>query len=248
MLVCVISLLSDLKFSTDEDLSLPSDKNSKSLQGAWTKVYNDEKGEKIRATAIVMDNYMAIAYYTAVDHKFINTFGGPFQLKENKLVLTLEFHTSDASKVGEQLNLPFDFKGKNGLQFGNNKVKWSRIDHGNKGLLRGSWMFAGRKNNNVISRREPGPRKTVKLLSDSRFQWIAFNTATGEFFGSGGGNYSAEQGVYEEHIDFFSRDNSRVGARLNFNFQLINKEWHHSGLSSKGKPIYEIWSLYRSRQ
>ena len=49
-------------------------------------------------------------------------------------------------------------------------------------------------------------------------------------------------GQYTEKIKYFSRDNSRVGARLQFDFELQQGKWHHSGKSSKGKPIYEVWS------
>ena len=29
----------------------------------------------------------------------------------------------------------------------------------------------------------------------------------------------------------------------NFNFEIKNKDWYHTGLSSKGKPINEVWSI-----
>ena len=48
-------------------------------------------------------------------------------------------------------------------------------------------------------------------------------------------------GIYKEEIKFFSRDDSRVGAILPFNYELISGEWHHKGKSSKGGPIHEIW-------
>ena len=44
-----------------------------------------------------------------------------------------------------------------------------------------------------------------------------------------------------EQIEFFSRDDSRVGAKLDFEFKLDNGEWNHMGFSSKGDPIHEIW-------
>lgn len=96
--------------------------------------------------------------------------------------------------------------------------------------------------NGEISRRTPGVRKTMKILSGTRFQWIAYNTETKEFFGTGGGTYTTTNGKYVENIDFFSRDNSRVGASLQFDFVLEDGEWHHKGLSSKGDPIHEIWT------
>ena len=58
---------------------------------------------------------------------------------------------------------------------------------------------------------------------------------------TGGGTYLLKNGEYIEQIDFFSKDNSRVGASLSFKYKIENNEWHHSGLSSKGDPIYELW-------
>ncbi|MEM8527706.1 MAG: hypothetical protein AAGG68_23895, partial [Bacteroidota bacterium] len=67
--------------------------------------------------------------------------------------------------------------------------------------------------------------------------------ATKQFLGTGGGTYTAKDGKYVEHITFFSRDDSRVGASLAFDYEVIDGNWHHRGLSSKGKPIYEIWGV-----
>ncbi len=86
--------------------------------------------------------------------------------------------------------------------------------------LNGAWLITGRKRDGNMVRRTPGDRKTMKILSSSRFQWIAFNTATGKFSGTGGGSYTAENGNYTEHIEFFSRDNSRVGAELSFQYEV----------------------------
>ena len=87
-----------------------------------------------------------------------------------------------------------------------------------------------------------GTRKTLKLLTGSRFQWFAIDPGTKGFFGTGGGNYSFINGQYTENIEFFSRDSSRVGASLSFNGKVVDGNWHHSGKSSKGDDIYEVWS------
>ena len=44
-------------------------------------------------------------------------------------------------------------------------------------------------------------------------------------------------------FNIFSRDDSRVGSELDFNYEIKNKDWYHTGLSSKGKPINEVWSI-----
>ena len=82
----------------------------------------------------------------------------------------------------------------------------------------------------------------MKILSGTRFQWIAYNTETKEFLGTGGGTYTTEAGKYTENIEFFSRDSSRVGASLSFDFSLENGDWRHKGKSSKGDPIDEVWT------
>ena len=79
------------------------------------------------------------------------------------------------------------------------------------------------------------PKNHVKL--------VAYNTETKQFMGTGGGTYTARDKEYTENIEFFSRDSSRVGASLSFEFDVENGEWHHKGLSSKGDPIHEIWTL-----
>jgi hypothetical protein len=108
--------------------------------------------------------------------------------------------------------------------------------------LDGLWLMGGRMRNDLMTNRDTsGPRKTLKVLYNGRFQWIAFHTETFAFMGTGGGSYSAENGVYKESIEFFSRDNSRVGVVLPFEYELINGAWHHKGKSSKGDPIHEIW-------
>ena len=61
--------------------------------------------------------------------------------------------------------------------------------------------------------------------------------------GTGGGTYTTTNGVYSENIEFFSRDDSKVGLSLKFNYKLINNEWHHNGFSSEGDVINETWTL-----
>jgi hypothetical protein len=97
-------------------------------------------------------------------------------------------------------------------------------------------------NDGQLSTRTPGVRRTMKILSGTRFQWVAYNVETKEFSGTGGGTYTTENGKYTEHILFFSRDNTRVGTSLQFDFSLEEGKWHHKGLSSKGEYIHEIWT------
>jgi hypothetical protein len=116
-----------------------------------------------------------------------------------------------------------------------------RVDDG-KGQLAGNWRITSRKQGETMNEIPLRPRRTLKLLTGTRFQWMAINIESGEFSGTGGGTYTFVNGKYTENIEFFSRDSSRVGVSLTFDGKVENGHWHHSGLSSKGDPIQEIWS------
>jgi hypothetical protein len=204
------------------------------LTGAWSS----SKGE-IQSIWIMTANHFSITQYEAEPAVFISTSGGSWAKADDHVLLNWEFDTSSPIKVGTQTTVNFIQDASN-IQWGN--TLWSRIDNGQPGALQGAWLITGREREGVISERIPGVRRTMKILSGTQFQWIAYNIETKEFFGTGGGTYQTVNGKYTEEISYFSRDNSRVGARLQFDFELQDGKWHHRGKSSKGKPIYEIWS------
>ena len=49
----------------------------------------------------------------------------------------------------------------------------------------------------------------------------------------------------KENIEFFSRDDSKAGLKLEFDYEIIDGDWNHKGFSSKGDPLHEIWSQRR---
>lgn len=209
------------------------------LKGAWQTSFTNEEGKQVTEEVTFMEGYFSIAAYNVEDKEFYFTLGGAWKLEGDQLTRTWEFNTMDKTMVGKVDSGTVHMKGNKLLLDG---YAWKRIDDGTPGALAGAWLITGRKREGEISRRTPGVRKTMKILSGTRFQWIAYNTETGEFFGSGGGTYTTREGKYTENIEFFSRDGNRVGASLPFDYKLEEKEWHHSGLSSKGQPLYEIWT------
>ena len=123
----------------------------------------------------------------------------------------------------------------------NLQKNYKRIDDG-AAPLAGVWKISAREQDGkIVPIHQTGARKTLKMLTGNRFQWFAINPETKQFSGTGGGTYEFANGKYTEHIEFFSRDSSRVGASLSFDGKLENGEWHHSGLSSRGEKIYETW-------
>ena len=209
---------------------------SQNITGAWTRNLD---------TAVqylmVVDNYFTVSTFNLEEKKFISTRGGTAIVEKGKMSGTIEFNTIDRSEVKSSYG--YDLKLKENtlvLPLEGNSKKWLRVDEANQALA-GNWSITGREQAGVMTPIKPAARKTIKILSGTRFQWAAINMETGEFFGTGGGHYTFKDGAYTEHIEFFSRDASRVGTSLSFKAEINNGEWHHSGLSSKGEKIHEVW-------
>ena len=208
--------------------------------GAWTFIESGDDGQEIEHVLTLTENFFSEAYFKKADGKFLGTKGGIYAITDGNIDYTYEFSTQNPEIVGKMESKPYNLV-EDGLEW--DGTTWTRIDDGTPGDLFGAWLISGRKRNGEIIKRDTsGPRKTMKILSGTRFQWIAYNIETKEFLGTGGGTYTTVDGKYTENIGFFSRDDSRTGASLQFDYELKNGDWHHSGLSSKGDPIYEVWS------
>lgn len=207
--------------------------------GAWEQVDN-----QVRITMICSDEFFSVALYQVEEKKFIGTYGGSFRVDGKNFIEKVEYNTIHPDLVGKELSFAITSMKNGKLVFVKDKVKaeWNKVDDGKPGALAGAWLITGRMVDNEIQSITPGARKTMKILSGTHFQWIAYNSETKEFFGTGGGTYTTIDGKYTESLLFFSRDNSRVGANLQFDFSLEDGKWRHKGLSSKGDPIDEVWT------
>ncbi len=207
------------------------------LSGAWTTANGTNEYSLLAA-----DNYVMVTNFDKANKKFISSFGGKTRLLGKKLMVTIEFNTADKSQIGKTVEYLWDAKTATvSSNIGGSAQNWRIVDQG-RGNLTGNWRFLQRKDGDKFSEVTPlRARRTYKLLTASRFQWAAVNVETGEFFGTGGGNYTLKDGKYTENIEFFSRDGSRVGASLSFDADVKDGDWHHSGKSSKGDAMYEVW-------
>ncbi|OIQ39409.1 MAG: membrane or secreted protein [Bacteroidetes bacterium MedPE-SWsnd-G1] len=216
--------------------------NAQSPVGAWERTYTDDKGKELRMTVIFTDKYQVATWYDAKTGAFVMTNGGTWNLDGKTMTEKVEFDSNDAENVGNEVSFEIELT-KKSLQITGTDNILKRLDNGKPGALQGAWLMSGRKRDGQMqSRNTDRPRKTMKILSGTQFQWIAYNTETKQFMGTGGGKYTTVDGKYTENIEFFSRDDSRVGASLEFNYELKDGAWHHSGFSSKGAPLYEVWS------
>lgn len=215
-------------------------KEKDELAGAWHQKHdNNEETVKIYA-----DGYFMFARFDKEGKKFVAAGGGTYSLQGKEYKEKIEFFTTDSTQVGKT----WDYKvsslkdKKLVLEGKKGKENWERID-GSQTVLTGNWRITARANaQGEMTPIQRSARKTLKILSGTRFQWAAINTETKQFFGTGGGTYTAKDGKYTENIEVFSRDNSRAGASLTFDYEVQGNDWIHAGLSSRGDKIKEVWS------
>lgn len=213
----------------------PPDAAPNDLTGAWKHVRDDGA----TGVWIVTGDHFSIAWYKSDPAKFLSTEGGSWSKSDTGISLTYEFDTATPARVGTSRTIPLKASGDRMTADG---ATWTRIDKGVPGALEGAWLMTGRKRDGEITTRKPGARRTMKILSGTRFQWIAYNVETREFFGSGGGTYSTVDGKYTENIEFFSRDDARSGRSLEFQYDMVEEAWHHIGKSTAGEPMHEVWN------
>lgn len=200
-------------------------------------------GKVMKNVVIFSEGYQVSSWYEAESGAFVSTNGGKWSLAGTTLTETVEFDTENPDRVGATVSFEIDLSKKE-LKVKGGDMAWSRVDSGKPGALAGAWLMSGRiRDGEMQPRNTDLPRKTMKILSGTRFQWIAYNTETKQFMGMGGGTYTTKNGKYTENIEFFSRDNTRVGAALEFTYELKEGAWHHSGNNSRGEPLYEVWSV-----
>ena len=206
-------------------------------------IHHAKMGDNPLVYQWMIDNdYAILSMYKTSPPEFVGTLGGYYKIKDDTLEIQLEFNSNFAIDSLKEVRIPFS-KSDNGLQFFMDGEKDFEAVPKVEQDLDGKWLFAARIAEVNKGRRDStNPRKTMKFLLDGHFQWIAYNSDTYEFFGTGGGSFSSKDGHYREDIGFFSKDNSRVGQKLGFMYELRGDDWYHTGKSSTGEPLGEIWS------
>ncbi|HUC80837.1 MAG TPA: hypothetical protein VMR70_07965 [Flavisolibacter sp.] len=234
LLLLLVTSLAFFGFSFRGSKSTSAD----TLTGAWQLSNNNEE-----QVLIFVDGYFTHMTYDKAGKKFMQTRGGTYSLTNNQLSVQYEFDTKDKEQVGQTASYQTSLQGKQlTANLNGSAQSFTKLDDGSANLA-GLWKITARKQGDALQQiHQTGTRKTVKILTSARFQWAAIDPGTKSFMGTGGGTYTFKDGKYTENIEFFSRDSSRVGSSLSFDGKLENGDWHHSGLSSRGEPIYEVWS------
>ena len=216
------------------------------LEGAWEMEMPLGGSEGVRTIMTIQSPYVFITTFDVEERKFYGSQGGMIDILGNFVLYTVEFNTSEPDEIGTQYEITIEIKGNKLMssfteERNDQTAIYSRIDSGNSDLA-GSWRITDRMRDGRMQAMRLGSRKTIKMITGSRFQWAAFDPESKRFSGTGGGSITLENGKYSEHIEFFSRNADRVGATLTFDYEVEGDKWMHSGKSSSGNPIKEIWT------
>lgn len=209
-------------------------------KGAW----KSQEPTGSTSMLIVADNYLAIASFGLLNKYFERSEGGPFTMSGDQMTYTPEFNSSDTAKIGVPIIFTVTKKDNILTLKYEEAMVWMKVDEAASAPMAGAWHITEKAQGgqgDLVAIHQEGTRKTLKLLSATRFQWFAIDPAVKGFYATGGGTYTAQNGKYTENIQFFSKDNNRVGSSLKFDWKLDNGRWDHSGKGSDGKPIHEIW-------
>ncbi|KAA0990377.1 hypothetical protein [Dyadobacter aurulentus] len=209
-------------------------------KGAW----KSQEPTGSASTLIVADNYLVIASYSVGNKYFERTEGGPFTMSGDQMTYTPEFNSADTAKIGIPTVFTVTVKDKILTLRYEEAMVWMQVDDASNVPMAGAWHITERAQDGqggLVKIHQQGTRKTLKLLSGTRFQWFAIDPGVKGFYATGGGTYNVKDGKYTENIQFFSKDNNRVGTSLTFDHKLENGRWDHSGKSSEGKRIHEVW-------
>jgi hypothetical protein len=197
----------------------------------------------VEQVLIFNDGYFMHTTFDKSKKQLIRTRGGAYQFANGQVDATIEFSPQNKDEIGTTKRYVFSVK-KDRLNsdISGKKEVWTVLDNG-KGEMVGTWRHSGRVQDGKASITPPRARKTLKILSGTRYQWAAINPETKEFFGTGGGSYTFADGKYTETLEFFTKDSTKVGVSLTFDGRIEGDLWHHSGLSSQGAKMHELWRM-----
>ncbi len=212
--------------------------DNSAINGSWKL----QQGS-VEQVLIFNNGYFMHTTFDKSNKLLIQTRGGSYDYAGKELEVNIEFSPNNKDEIGQTKKYSFAInKDRLSSDINGRKVVWTMLDNG-KGPMVGTWRSAGRMQDGKVVLSPPRARKTFKILSGTRFQWAAINAETKEFFGTGGGSYTFENGKYTETLDFFTKDSTKVGNSITFDGKVEGDLWHHSGLSSQGARMYEIWKM-----
>jgi hypothetical protein len=101
---------------------------------------------------------------------------------------------------------------------------------------------AGKYGSAAEFQKVPTEETMIKLVTDTYFTWVRFDSSTKEVTSAAGGRCTIEGDRYTELIKYgLGPVMNLKGARQTFTWKLEGDKWHHSGTLSNGTRLEEIF-------
>mgnify|MGYP006269781629 CR=1 FL=1 len=252
--LCLLAAISlGLRTSTPQtDAELEAE-----LQGAWLmELRNGQTMEDLhlRMVKIIQDGYFMFAYFEESTQSFYSAGGGTYGVQDGKYSEDIRFHTMDPELVGEHLDFNLRLEGDRWYHEGEvsgetlrEVFKRTDVDGGSN--LTGAWRCVAHSeaDGELHELRERDPQ-TWKLVTQKYFQWVTFDSRSGELMGCSGGTYDWEDGIYAERINFHQQDTVLTGHRLVWPSQVEGDRWTQNTPLSRGSaaPQRQVWQRMAS--
>jgi len=224
--------------------------NAQILNGAWRLLEQNDQPVKHEAIKLYSNSYFTYSEYDKDTGQFIRAKGGRYTLNNLSYKEHLEIDSNDPLYSGTTMEYVVSLSGSEmtvtNLNTGDQQ-KWQKFDDADNYQMAFCWRIHKKKDkaNEDWRTITYAPRKTLKLLTNNRYQVLALNSTTGQFVGSSGGTWSSDGDTYVEHIEFFSKDQSNVGKSLKFQRTFEDGLWLHTGKTTKHDLMMEKWQRYK---
>lgn len=221
------------------------------LNGAWRLVERNGQTVESKTVKLYSNGYYTWASYDSLSGAFMEAGGGTYTLDFEHYEERCEIDSRDPALSGRtsvyRAFLNNNLFTLNYLKSDGYKEVWEKIDGADDYEMTTCWRIHLKRDADGADWRtiEYAPRKTLKMLTNSRYQVLALNSHTGQFVGSSGGTWDKADGTYREHIDFFSKNPANVGRTLGFERSMVDGLWHHTGTQTDGDPLREQWMRYK---
>jgi hypothetical protein len=224
--------------------------NAQILNGAWRLVEVNDQPVEHETIKLYSNSYFTYSEYDKDTGKFISARGGLYFLNNLNYKEQLDIDSRDPLYSGTTVEYEVSLSGREmiitNLSTGEQE-KWQKFDDADNYKMAFCWRIHKKKDEGDKDWRiiEYRPRKTLKMMTNSRYQVLALNSKTGQFVGSSGGTWSSEGDSYVEHVEFFSKDQTNVGRSLEFQRAFEDGLWLHTGKTTKDGLMMEMWHRYK---
>ena len=107
----------------------------------------------------------------------------------------------------------------------------------------GTWQLVSYKyGTNQPGFNEPAQnQRRIKLITETHFTWVEFDSTTKEIKASAGGAYTLNGNTYTESMDFGLNMGTYIGQKHAFSIRVEGEKFFLSGSLADGLKIEEVW-------